>query len=314
VPADEPPTAGPAEIYESSYVSATQSGRRVRGADAEPPSWTAPPLGIAGLIVGSAVALLVVSVNSEHLLGQIAAPILGVATLHGLFRGALRKIIMLPITTGAVYCAVRYFDSIKAMVTRLAGAESTIGSVVAAGVLVLFALFVVGRLVRWVRRRVIMRRRLLLLSDRVLGAGIGFAEGALIVLAFAWGSTMAAEQLHGKQMPPEALPPGSAQARVADVIERLAVEANAGPIGEVVAATDPLERMPELRGWVDGMMAKRPLDLNNMDPAVLKRLEKLLPAGSGKSVADLQPLIEKLDERKGPSGSRVKIIDRRPTR
>src|SRR5690554_5177075 len=61
-----------------------------------------PVLGL-GLIAGASAAGLYFSTQSNYLLGQVAAVVIGGFGLHGLWRGGFRKMIMLPLTVGMLY-------------------------------------------------------------------------------------------------------------------------------------------------------------------------------------------------------------------
>ncbi|GMU35614.1 MAG: CvpA family protein [Planctomycetia bacterium] len=241
------------------------------------------------LTIGLGGAMLFMSLQRGLLLGQIAAAALTACTLHGLWRGGFRKLVMLAF---AVVMVV-FGPSIQAFTSNLV--TQTTGSPPGMGGFVLTAL---GATALWCvchfgtksfRRRVIMRRGGLLAVDRVGGAALGLAEGVAIVLSLCWFSTSL--QPFAKLMTDEKVSPkGSPRAQVGATMLRLAQESRMGAMASVTDGTNPIAKIPALRDAIHELNTTGQIRPEQIDPKMAEQLRELLknlPTGN-----DLNPVLQ----------------------
>ncbi len=241
------------------------------------------------LTIGLGGAMLFMSLQRGLLLGQIAAAALTACTLHGLWRGGFRKLVMLAFAV----VMVAFGPSIQAFTSNLV--TQTTGSPAGVGGFVLTAL---GGAVLWCvchfgtksfRRRVIMRRGGLLAVDRVSGATLGLAEGVAIVLCLCWFSTSL--QPFARLMIDEKVSPkGSPRAQVGATMLRLAQESRMGAMASVTDGTNPIAKIPALRDAIHELNTTGQIRPEQIDPKMAEQLRELLknlPAGN-----DLNPVLQ----------------------
>lgn len=230
------------------------------------------------LICGLTGILFLLSWRRAYLLGELALPILALGMLHGLWRGGFRKIILLAATIGLLYGVALAGPKIGQIAPL--GSKASIGGwgyVVACAMAIILFLFASAATNR-IRRRVFIRRPALRTIDGLLGMAVGFAEAALIPLAFCWTAVEARPHLTLIRDHPDT-ETGSFRQRFAGAMIRLADEADAGAIGRLADATNPIGRIPALRKVFDDLNASGQIrldDLGNMDPATAEKLNELL--------------------------------------
>ncbi len=154
---------------------------------------------LVGLVAGSCAAMFFVSIRSGYLLGQIAALVCLLSGLHGVWRGALRKMVMLPVTVGIAYLVTSQVDFADPAIRLIGGKSSLIGNVIACVLAVVLTVAIVGSIVRAVRDRLTRSRPFLLTIDRLLGAGFGLAEAAIVMLCICWSVVLVEPQARGTQ-------------------------------------------------------------------------------------------------------------------
>ncbi len=126
------------------------------------------------------------STEQDVLLGQIAIPIMTLASLHGLWRGGFHKLEMLLVVAGVSYVTVAHADHADQAIRAVIGSSSGAASDIVIGLLVVMTVLVSHFLLRRFRRRHIATRPVLLTFDRLVGTGIGLAEGTFVMLCFCW--------------------------------------------------------------------------------------------------------------------------------
>lgn len=232
--------------------------------DASPPK--APWL-MAGLMLAATAGLFGASMKYNYLLGQVVTPIVGLMTVHGLFKGGFRKAVMLPITIvtlGFLAANPMIFDPI---VQRITGGPSPMGNYIACAIVATIALWLVGKPVKAIRRKVIMKRPLLRGADRFFGTGIGFAEGALLSLIIMWASVLVEPQARQVAVHPNARP---AQRQFAGSLLQMIGEIDRSPLKPIVRDANLLEEFPSLTEPLKAMRADGSVDPSKLSPEQLE--------------------------------------------
>lgn len=234
------------------------------------PGFGVPWLG-TGLFVGATAAGFALSAQQGWLLGQIAALALGLSTLHGLWRGGLRKLIMLPVSVGLLAFIVSHPGFADPFVNSVLGQPSVIGSALTVGLVGLLAWVIAGRLAKWVRDRCVRRRPMLLAADRFLGLSIGLAEGALTLLALCWATVLLEPQARVVRDHPN-VSLDSIEHRVAAGVVQIAEEINASPLEAIANESNPLEEIPAVRDALYNLGDRTELRFEAMSPAARRRV------------------------------------------
>ncbi len=140
------------------------------------------PVPTGGLPIVSSVVLLVLggaafaySSSQGVLLGRIAAPILTMAAMHGLWRGGFFKLILLPFAFCVPYLAAVHADTADPVVRAVVGSSTVFINSVVMGGAGFVVLLIARALVKRFRRRHVATRRFALTADRVIGTGVGLA-------------------------------------------------------------------------------------------------------------------------------------------
>jgi uncharacterized membrane protein required for colicin V production len=240
------------------------------------------------LILALGIGLFFYSARQGVLLGQIAAVILSLATLHGVIRGGFRKIVMLAASIGVLTVAVSYPNLADNVISSVAGSSSSlangIATVVGIGLTLLVASVLSGRL----RGRHIVRRPALLAIDRAVGGCIGLAEGTLVTLAMCWMAVMIRPHAELVRDHPSTVP-GSVRQQLATTLVDLSGEAQTDPLGGIVESTNLLKKSPTLCRAIDRLNATGRLDLESLDPETRAKLKELLPQLTGGGIDQLKP-------------------------
>lgn len=231
--APRPPA--PVAIEEPAPGSEVESSRR-----------RSKPLLLVGLIAGSCASMFFLSIRSGYLLGQIAAPVFLLSGLHGIWRGALRKMVMLPVSVGLVYLVTSQVDFADPVIRLMAGKSSLIGNAIACGLAVVLTVVIVGSIVKTVRDRLARNRPFLLTADRLLGAGLGLTEAAIVMLCLCWSVVLVVPQANATQALRPA-DPGSMQHVLATGLIQLTDEIDRGPFRSIVRDHNLLEDIPAVR-------------------------------------------------------------------
>lgn len=210
-----------------------------------------------GLLIGAIASGFGLSVQYDSLLGQIATAILGAGALHGLWRGGLRKLVMIPASLGMFVLLASYPSFAEPLVKMVAGKSTDLGNGLACVVAFLAAMLAAGAIVRVIRNRIIMKRPILRATDRLFGTTLGTAEGGLILLAICWTAVLVEPQARTilKQPATEA---GSVQHQFAAGLVRLAEELDDSPLKPIVRDANPLEEIPAIRDAIDNMGTDAP--------------------------------------------------------
>ena len=218
-----------------------------------PPRPGGPWLGV-GLLAGAATALFALSVRNDYLLGQVSAVLLGLGGLHGLWRGALHKMLMLPVSIGIVYLLARQVAFADPVIRLMAGKSSVIGNGIACGLAIVLTLMVVGKIVRMLLDRIARKHQLLLTADRVFGTILGLAEGAFVVLCLCWTAVLLEPQARAMQAAATKVralvPVSSFQKNLSAGLVQLVDEIDAGPLRSVARDSNLLERIPSVQDLI----------------------------------------------------------------
>jgi len=209
------------------------------------PAW----LLISALFAG-AIASGTYFIQQGHIVGTIAAPILLLPALHGIWRGGVRKILILPVLLATFWCLIEAPAKVAPYIQPyVEGYNITLIHVLIAA-MALPVLLVGMFLVRNIRRQLILPNNTAFRVDRFVGALAGLAEGGLMVLSICWVSVFMAPQMH-EALANDRLPRASLQRNVAESFVQIANEAQTGKLGEIVARTNILAHVPELRARID---------------------------------------------------------------
>ncbi len=233
------------------------------------------------------------SYQADYLLGQLAAPLLGLGALHGLWRGGFRKVVMLVLTIVAFSLVINHADVLTPLTKTAAGASGGMNYLLAAGIAVLGLIFG-GWIVKGVRRRVILKRPVVAMLDRLAGAGVGLAEAALVVLTVCW--TTAEVAPHAAVVRDhQDTQVGSVRYVFAENVIRIAAEASQGPVGEFVAATNPFDRYPALRQAVQDFLQTGTFDPQSLSPEAANQLNEMLKGTPVGDIGGLQEVLKKYE-------------------
>lgn len=238
-------------------------------------------------------ALFGFSAKADYILGQLAAPLLGLGALHGLWRGGFRKVVMLFLTLVAFSLVVNYADSFAPLTRTAAGSGGGLNYLIAAGVAGIGLVFA-GWIVKRIRGRVILKRPILAGIDRFIGAGVGMAEAALVVLTICWTTIEIAPHAAVVRDHPD-VQVGSFRQVFAEQVMGVAAEASEGAIGRFVAETNPFDRYPELRKAIHDFLQNGTFDASSLDAETASRLNELLKDTPVGNVGGLQEVLKKYE-------------------
>jgi len=197
-------------------------------------------------LFGGAIALLFYSIQQKHYLGILATPVLLVPALHGVWRGGFRKLLMIPVLVVASWWAVKAPAAYGPIVQQfLRSADVGLVNMLVAACAVPILVLGLG-LIQTFRRRVIMRNGILFRIDRFFGALVGLAEGGLVMLTICWTTILMAPKLREATADVQ-MDKNSIQRSIVDGFLQIADEAQTGQVGEIVAKTDVLDRVPTLK-------------------------------------------------------------------
>ncbi len=251
-----------------------------------------PPLVASVVLLLLGGAAFWYSSSQDVLLGRIAAPILMMAAMHGLWRGGFFKLALLPFAFCVPYLAAAHSDLADPVVKAVTGSSNGLISSITMGATAMVVLLIARALVKRFRRRHIATRRVALSADRFVGTGVGVAEGAFIVLCICWLAVMLHPHAAVVRDHPDTKP-DSFRHQVAGALIRLADELSNEPLAGVVKATNLIERTPVLRDAINNLNATGQFDIDSLDPDVRSKLGELLQAQPGGELGDLDTLIDK---------------------
>lgn len=241
-----------------------------------------PPFLTAFLWIGAAGGLFYTSWGRDVLLGQLAAVAIGLGGLQGLWRGGLRKVVMLPLFVVVAYAVARLPASL--------GMPGVTGYLVA-GVAGMIALFIGATAVSRVRRSAVESRPMLHRFERCIGVLIGAVEGALIPLALCWAA-VAIRPAAARMSAGTDSRITQNQRATADAILRIANEVSSVGLSNFVNQTSPMERIPALRDAINQFNRDGQINLDELSPETKARLEellKLIPGGEGLEALNQSP-------------------------
>ena len=252
------------------------------------------PLKSFALILLLGAGLFLYSSRNDLLLGQLAAPILTLGALHGLWRGGVRKIIMIAATIGLVYFATTGSDAANSFIQSRMSPSAAGWSWVVIAFIAVVLLLVVAIVVGIFRRRVVMKHPFLRGFDRFVGVLVGVAEGALIILTVCWMAVEIRPYAAVVRDQPQTQV-GSFRHGMLDDMVRIADEAGDGAIGEIVDATNPVDSVPALKQVIDDLNTTGEIrldSLGNLDPETVRKLNDLLKQTPAEDLGGLNKVIE----------------------
>lgn len=241
------------------------------------------------LTMGLGGILLFLSQQRGFLLGQIAAVVVTAMTIHGLWRGGLRKFVMLGLAVGLIGFGPVIQNTVSSLVSKTSGSPAGLST---------YLLTLVGATGLWMichfatksfRKRVILKRRGLLAMDRLGGATLGLAEGAVLVMSLCWLSTSLtpfARTITDEQVSPK----GSPRAQIGETLLRLAEESRYGSLASLTQRANPIPKIPALRDAIEELNTTGQIRPEKIDPKMAEQLRELLknlPGG-----ADLNPVLQ----------------------
>lgn len=252
------------------------------------------PVFLLALTVGLCGGIFYFSSREDYLLGQIAAALIALLGLYGLWRGGFRKGMMLAV----LMALFAYHDQLhKAVVTGLAAID--ISSESAAKIATLLASFFAWLatffLTRTIRRRFIEKRRAMLAFDRVSGLTLGLAEGAVVLLCLCWMATSLVP--YGRTVASARGEEASVARTIGETILRLDEESRARFLGDFVTRTNPIERIPALQKMLHDLNTIGRVSSDQLDSATLEQLRRMLEQLPGGVSGDLGNALESV--RKG---------------
>jgi len=245
------------------------------------------------------------SLSQDVLLGQIAAPLMTLGAIHGLWRGAFRKVLMIAAFVAGVMVLASDPFLAGPVVGWMGGRPDGLAAGLLTVVLLVLAWAGLGLAAGRFRNRYIAGRKLPRLLDRGLGGLVGGVEGGLVVLALCWAATMFRPAAVNIRDRPETAP-GSYPYAVATTLLRLADEAESGPLGRLVEATNLLERSDTLKGLIADLNTTGAIDLDRLDPATVERVNALIPELTKGQYRDLAELLGAIHGTADPGGPVLK--------
>lgn len=293
----------PPVINRNAAQAAPRGGRRETDFEFDKPAskGTFPWLGV-GLIFGAVGTGLYFGHESNSLLGQGATAIIGMAGLHGLWRGGFRKIVMLPVTIALMVLVSTRPDFAAPAIKLLNGGQpSTVGNVIACGLAVLLTMIVTTTVVRKVREKVILKRPILRGTDRLTGTSIGALEGGLVVLALCWSAALLGPQAREVAHHPDTVA-GSPRHVLATTIVRLNEEIDGSPIRNLVRNHNVLAELPTVKAALNGSDQFGAMNGGLLDPANREKAAELLKQiQSGNYSEELNEALKKIQSQTGGS-------------
>jgi len=257
-----------------SLAAAPNASRHAsKDVDLRPPP-RSPTAAMAFLFLAAAGAFAYFA-QRGHLVGEIASAVILPCALHGVWRGGFRKIAMIAATLGLLNLFWNKPDFAAPLVNAVGAPSGAFSNVVAALLTSLAAWITVFFTARGLHRRVIARSRFNVTADRFVGATIGAAEGGLIVLTLCWLALSLRPYATGLVNSQETLP-GSARDRIGRYLLQIADESANGPVGRIALATNPIDRVPELRNAFEQLNSTGKLNLESIDSGKLQEVRRLL--------------------------------------
>lgn len=208
-----------------------------------------PWLGL-GFLLSIVGAGFYFSTDADFLLGQVASITLGAFGLHGLWRGGLRKIVMLPVTVGSLFLVTAKPDFADPLIRSVTGQSSMVGNMLACGLALVATFLMTGALIRYVRNKVIVKRPVALGIDRFVGTTVGLAEGAVVLLVLCWTAVLTQPQMARLKDHPGTAP-GSARQSVATTMLKIVGEIDEGPLRTLVRDQNLLKDIPAIKSAIE---------------------------------------------------------------
>lgn len=204
--------------------------------------WT-PPVQIATAIL---LLLGLVAIIFGNLATRIVVVLIGLSMLNGYWLGASRVVGAIVGMLLAIATAVPVGRACEGLVGGVFGTSGLVNRMFSIAICALVLMALVATLMsipigRWLKRRPRLRR-----YDRLVGAGLGIAEGTLMALFVIWGA-LAVEPIVAANVARGADPvAGAAPTRAAQIALSFATAAQESVVGQVTAPVNPLRHMRAL--------------------------------------------------------------------
>lgn len=244
----------------------------------------------AVLAIGLAAATYGWGAIHGLLLFKIAAVVLVPLGLFAVWRGGLRKALVLGAMIGLFMLLTGNPDLVAQLINSVAGPSHPAVIAVGASVLAGLTLFLVGLFAKRLRRQLVGRSRLLARVDRFVGLSIGVVETSLLVLALCWTAqsldTMARRITDDPEVDRASLPYQAAR-----TLTQIGDETRRHGWSAFVRDTNPVTSVPALKELIDQLNETGRLDF---DAAALDSLLPRTGASSSPQAAPafLQKVIE----------------------
>jgi len=240
------------------------------------------------LILGAAAAGFGASAHYDVLLGQIGSVLMGLSTLHGNFKGGLRKSIMLPATAIVLWYLYSNPDVVAPLVGMVGGASGPFANAVGCAVVAGVVLFMIGMPVKFVRNRVVRKRPVLAGMDRFFGSTIGFAEGGVLMALLMWTAVLLEPMAQNTADHPDAQ---VGQKKIANTVLRLTKEIDESPLAGFAREGNLLAEIPEVKQHLDAIRPDGTIDPEKIDPSIQNMIAEMM---KGMDPAQVQKAAEQL--------------------
>lgn len=242
-----------------------------------------PPWKATAATVVFAIGFGLAGLRAGSLITELAAVVIGLTTLHGIWRGGLRKGIMFGFAVMLGCFTLSYPNWPEPGFNLILGHPSPTGTLVVTVVSAAAAWLGVKGLVEYWRRQHVRIRRGRIIADRCIGALFGVGQGAFFMLAVCW-ITAALHPLLVRAGDRLAQDDSVFGAEVLSVMQQIGSEATVGPFADIVYRTSLIEVVPGLSDAVNTANRGRRPSLDQVDfhaPTVVQDWVERVIHGSG---------------------------------
>jgi hypothetical protein len=261
-------------------------------------------IGMAVLVLVLTAATYAWAAMHDLLLLKIAAVVAAPLCIFAVWRGGLRKTVVLGTMIGLSMLWANYPDLPAGVISSIAGQSSPIAAAIASSVLAGLVVFIAGFMAKSMRKRLVGGSRIRGILDRFAGLSIGVGETMLVVLTLCW----TAESLDGmarRIVDDSQVEHAGLQYQVAEAMTQIGDETKRSGWSRFVRDTNPITKTPALQKLIDQLNETGRLDFD------ATTLQSLLPTASGQSAPEATPaLLENLiQEQKHAAEKRVQTYD-----
>jgi hypothetical protein len=196
------------------------------------------------VIAGACAALVLLALILGNTFSLIAALVVALATLQGLWRGGAELVAVLGAMVVGVALGPPLGRAIEAPLASMTGTAGLLSRAVATGAGVVLVVLVSAALLGFVTKRYLKRIEWWREHDRVLGAGAGLLTGSFTALLLAWGllslGPIAEAQLAAAQRDAEMLGEPAPSSAVSSWVVGMSGKVRASAFGAAAAGANPL--------------------------------------------------------------------------